>query len=224
MDNKIKFILPILLIFTALYAGKNKLDGVSAEIGLTSYYSGEKDFTGIRFGYIGEYKENTQLYFSVSFASILEKKGSDKTFPISIPIGIFRRTSFANQNMFLDLGIIGELLTYTYEKKSYRSTSLIPEIGMGVKIPLSKKSKLFLRGSIGFDLLNKKDKDENKYYDKWDDSDEDERWSNDDNYEDSEEEEESNEEEDDKDWEDWGDKNIYNSNNLILRLDFGITF
>ena len=216
MNNKIKFILPIVLVFTVLYAEKSNLDGVSAEVSLTSYYSGEKDFTGIRFGYIGDYKENTQLYFSIAFATILENKESKELSPLSVPIGIFRRSNFASHNMFLDLGIVGELLTYTKDKKSYHSTSLVPEIGMGVKLPLSKRSKLFLRGSIGFDLLNKKDKDENKYYDRWEDDDEDE--------DESEEEEETDEEEEDKDWEDWEDKNLYNSNNLVLRLDFGITF
>ena len=99
--------------------------------------------------------------------------------------------------MFLDLGVVGDVLIYTDGDKSFYSTSFLPEIGMGVKVPMSKKHKLLIRCSLAFNLF-----DEEDYY-KDDDDEEDDR------------------EEDDDDWYDKDD--YYSKNNLVLRFDLGFT-
>ena len=78
MLNKIKLILPILLISLTLYPGESKLDGLNTELSLSTYLSAGSEFIGIKGAFLGDYNDNTQLYFSFGLNVMSSGDKSDK--------------------------------------------------------------------------------------------------------------------------------------------------
>ena len=181
--NSMKYFFYILLAFSILSANdldkkssiKERLKNTSLELLGSSYtyedgmVSGE--LNGIRYSIIGNYKENKQLYFSAGF-NVLYRKNDDESWAwdndhLSLLLGLFHRTNFASNLMFLDWGVFGE------EMGSFggnTSRFLIPEVAMGFKLPLSKKqtTKLVARLGMGYRLLDKTDwMEKDSESDKW---------------------------------------------------------
>ena len=215
MYNKIKFLCFSFLVLSVLSAEpskEDKLKGLDVEISTSSHqYKDAKisgEFNGIRAAFIGDYKENSQLYFSTAYHVMLRKDKNKEdwiwdTDYLNVSIGLFHRSNFGNDHMFLDLGILGEQMG---SFGNLQSTYLTPEIGMGVKLPIFKKSKLIIRVALGYRIFDTKSTDKSYYI-----------------YEEEEEEEEEERDDgDDEDWEDWKYLDSYYPNKVVLRIDIGI--
>ena len=142
MMEKIYFIFIIILLSISFALKKDELskydlmDGVNLEKYISSHFNESLAYTGLKIAFLGNYKENTQLYFTygLGFGAPYDKWEVPY---FSTPIGFYHRTNFANMNMFFDYGVEGDLLVSLsdYSMSSY----LTPELAMGIKIPLKKK-------------------------------------------------------------------------------------
>ena len=137
----------------------------SDTIYISTFFNQKSVSTNLKIAILGDYKENTQIYFTLGVGFIAPYDKWEISY-FSAPLGLFHRTNIANGNMFFDVGFEGDILMLLddYSYASYFS----PELGVGIKFPNKKGTKKnIMRVALGSnrESINNEDlNNKNIYY------------------------------------------------------------